>query len=408
MRIAMLTNNYKPFVGGVPISIERLSKSLRSLGHEVYIFAPTYDNQCDEEFVIRYKSLKGKISGGVVLPNIFDIEIEKKFKALKFDVIHVHHPMLLGNIAQYLGRKYNIPVIYTYHTRYEEYLHFLKPFELLESRGDKIGDKILSYSKEKFIPNRVKHFVNRCDLVFTPTETMKGYLLQSGAESKIEILPTGLEDEYFDLNGNESKEIRNTYIGDNKYLFCTVSRLSKEKNLHFFIDGLLELKNKIGDCFNTMVICDGPLKKELEERVQRLGLHNNVTFIGKVDNKKIKDYYGACDLFLFSSKSETQGIVLLEAMASKLPVVAVKASGVMDVVKNDVNGYMTTENKEDWAKRILDIIMNNNLRLKLKDGAFRTSKEYSNSKIAKLALHYYEEVILECYRRGQEYAFKIG
>ena len=408
MRIAMLTNNYKPFVGGVPISIERLSKSLRSLGHEVYIFAPTYDNQCDEEFVRRYKSLKGKISGGVVLPNIFDIEIEKKFKALKFDVIHVHHPMLLGNIAQYLGRKYNIPVIYTYHTRYEEYLHFLKPFELLESRGDKIGDKILSYSKEKFIPNRVKHFVNRCDLVFTPTETMKGYLLQSGAESKIEILPTGLEDEYFDLNGNESKEIRNTYIGDNKYLFCTVSRLSKEKNLHFFIDGLLELKNKIGDCFNTMVIGDGPLKKELEERVQRLGLHNNVTFIGKVDNKKIKDYYGACDLFLFSSKSETQGIVLLEAMASKLPVVAVKASGVMDVVKNDVNGYMTTENKEDWAKRILDIIMNNNLRLKLKDGAFRTSKEYSNSKIAKLALHYYEEVILECYRRGQEYAFKIG
>ena len=92
----------------------------------------------------------------------------------------------------------------------------------------------------------------------------------------------------------------------------------------------------------------------------------------------------------------------------KLPVVAVKASGVMDVVKNDVNGYMTTENKEYWAKRILDIIMNNNLRLKLKDGAFRTSKEYSNSKIAKLALHYYEEVILECYRRGQEYAFKIG
>ena len=75
MRIAMLTNNYKPFVGGVPISIERLSKSLRSLGHEVYIFAPTYDNQCDEEFVIRYKSLKGKISGGVVLPNIFDMEI---------------------------------------------------------------------------------------------------------------------------------------------------------------------------------------------------------------------------------------------------------------------------------------------------------------------------------------------
>ena len=408
MRIAMLTNNYKPFVGGVPISIERLSKSLRSLGHEVYIFAPTYDNQCDEKFVIRYKSLKGKISGGVVLPNIFDIEIEKKFKALKFDIIHVHHPMLLGNIAQYLGKKYNIPVVYTYHTRYEEYLHFLKPFKLLESRGDKVGEKILNYSKEKFVPNRIRNFVNRCDLVFAPTETMKEYLLQRGAESKVKVLPTGLEDEYFNENKEGSREVRNKYIRDNKYLFCTVSRLSKEKNLHFFIDGLLELKNKIGDCFNTVVIGDGPLKKELEERVQRLGLHNNVTFIGKVDNKKIKEYYGACDLFLFSSKSETQGIVILEAMASKIPVVAVKASGVMDVVENGVNGYMTTGNEEDWANRIWDIIMNNNLRLKLKDGAFRTSKEYSDSKVAKLALHYYEEVILECYRRGQEYALKMG
>lgn len=316
--------------------------------------------------------------------------------------------MLLGNIAQYLGKKYNIPVVYTYHTRYEEYLHFLKPFKLLESSGDKVGDKILNYSKEKFVPNRIRNFVNRCDLVFAPTETMKEYLLQRGAESKVKVLPTGLEDEYFNENKEGSREVRNKYIRDNKYLFCTVSRLSKEKNLHFFIDGLLELKNKIGDCFNTMVIGDGPLKKELEERVQRLGLHNNITFIGKVDNKKIKEYYGACDLFLFSSKSETQGIVILEAMASKIPVVAVKASGVMDVVENGVNGYMTTGNEEDWANRIWDIIMNNNLRLKLKDGAFRTSKEYSDSKVAKLALHYYEEVILECYRRGQEYALKMG
>ena len=95
-------------------------------------------------------------------------------------------------------------------------------------------------------------------------------------------------------------------------------------------------------------------------------------------------------------------------MASKLPVVAVKASGVMDVVENGINGYMTTESKEEWADSIWNIIMNYNLMLKLKDGAFRTSKEYSDSKIAKLALHYYEEVILECYRRGQEYALKIG
>ncbi len=91
-------------------------------------------------------------------------------------------------------------------------------------------------------------------MVFAPTETMKEYLLQRGAESKVKVLPTGLEDEYFNENKEGSREVRNKYIRDNKYLFCTVSRLSKEKNLHFFIDGLLELKNKIGDCFNTVVI----------------------------------------------------------------------------------------------------------------------------------------------------------
>ncbi|MDF2514544.1 MAG: glycosyltransferase family 4 protein [Herbinix sp.] len=96
----MMTNNYKPFVGGVPISIERLAAKLRTLGHEVYIFAPSYDMEVEEEYVIRYHSLKQKLRREFIIPNIFDPMIEEKFKELSFDLIHVHHPMLIGYTAE--------------------------------------------------------------------------------------------------------------------------------------------------------------------------------------------------------------------------------------------------------------------------------------------------------------------
>ncbi|HPU64127.1 MAG TPA: glycosyltransferase, partial [Mobilitalea sp.] len=133
MRIAMLTNNYKPFVGGVPISIERLAQGLRNLGHEVYIFAPSYEGQEEEPYVIRYKSRKKKLKGEFVIPDIWDKTIEEKFAVIPFDIIHVHHPMLMGYIAQYLHKKYDIPIVFTYHTRYEQYLHYLKPYDYMQN-----------------------------------------------------------------------------------------------------------------------------------------------------------------------------------------------------------------------------------------------------------------------------------
>ena len=115
MRIAMLTNNYKPFIGGVPISVDRLANALRERGNEVYVFAPTYENQEEEEYVIRFSTFAGTIAGAV-LPNPFDPRIEQKMKALKIDVIHVHHPALMGNVALHLRKKLGIPVVFTYHT----------------------------------------------------------------------------------------------------------------------------------------------------------------------------------------------------------------------------------------------------------------------------------------------------
>lgn len=161
MKIALMTNNYKPFLGGVPISIERLKKGLEALGHQVTVFAPTYDNQINEDNVVRYGNLLNHFIGGIVLPNPFDSKVEKEFCRNQFDIIHVHHPFLIGNMAMYLSHKYHIPLVFTYHTQYEQYL--------------------CSYAKwasplTKLMPVYLRFFLKRCDYVLAPTKGMQEYL----------------------------------------------------------------------------------------------------------------------------------------------------------------------------------------------------------------------------------------
>ena len=162
MKIALMTNNYKPFIGGVPISVERLAEGLRKEGHEVMVFAPTYNEQ-HEDFqeeigVVRYHSLIKGVTGGVVIPNPIDPKIEREFKEGDFDIIHVHHPIAIGNTAIFLSKKYKVPLVFTYHTRYEQYLHYLKPVMWMENGAGREGSfhklqkKALEAVQEKLVP----------------------------------------------------------------------------------------------------------------------------------------------------------------------------------------------------------------------------------------------------------------
>lgn len=165
MKIAMLTNNYKPFVGGVPISVERLAKELRKQGHKVTVFAPDYGfdpryGQVEEDDVIRFQVTRQKMENGMVYPKLVSREIWKGFKEHEFDCIHVHQPMFVGTQALYLGRKYQIPVIYTYHTRYEDYLHYIPFFR--EEQAGMWRKKLIWFAKETVIPEYMKWFTNKC------------------------------------------------------------------------------------------------------------------------------------------------------------------------------------------------------------------------------------------------------
>lgn len=387
MRIAMLTNNYKPYIGGVPVSIEHLAKELRKLGHTVYIFAPSYSNQKEEPFVIRYPSFPVKIAGAPI-PNMFTKLFYHKIKELQIDLIHVHHPAIVGNVALRLRRLLGIPVVFTYHTQYEEYLYYVKPLQQFENCTG-----ILSHY--------LKRFCNCCDMVIAPTQSIKEHLLfNKNIQIPIRILPTGIPSDNFLPDQQTVSQLR-TQFGENvDYLFGTVARLAKEKNLDFLLECLQKIKKQLEfnqKTFRYLLIGEGLEQKHLEEKVSALGLQNEVVFVGTVKNKDIKNYLSACDLFLFSSKSETQGIVLLEAMAAGTPVIAVDATGVRDIVKTKENGILTSEQPEHLAQEVMQVLGDTTFYKSLCHGARKTAAAYAEEQIALSAEHYYMELLNFCH-----------
>lgn len=375
MKIAMMTNSYKPFIAGVPVSIERLSRSLRDRGHEVVVFAPSYDGQQEEKGVVRYKSLLRGVACGFSVPDSLDAKIERRFQEGNFDVIHVHHPMLIGRTAQYLSWKYDVPLVFTYHTRYEQYLHYVGLSGL-----------------KRLMPAYVKSFGKRCDMVFAPTPMMQDYLEEIGIEAPVRVVPTGLQEDSFYPDRRRVFEIRQRLAGDKKYLFCTVARLAKEKNLEFLLESMKIFQEACGSCFRLVLIGDGPERGKLEKKAADLGLTGEIVFSGKIPNQEVKNYCCASDLFLFSSLSETQGIVLLESMAVGTPVLALYGSGTRDVVVNGENGYMTEAVKGEFTGKLMDILERKEIDF-LRQGALRTAENYGSERIARLAEAGYAEAV---------------
>lgn len=348
MRIAMITNNYKPFVGGVPIAVERQARALRKRGNEVTIFAPEYpsgirETEDREEQVVRCKVGRKTMINGMVYPRMINREVLREFRDRPFDCVHVHQPVYAGNVGLYLGKKYDIPVIYTYHTRYEDYLHYVRFLR---------GKVLAREAKERVVPWYMRHFVNCCDMVLAPTPGMKQRIESQGARVPVEVMPTGLEEEFFCRDDAGSAGVRRTWARGKEYLFVTVSRLEEEKNLLFLLEGVRKLKEQGGGPFRLLVIGEGSMEEKLRDRLRAWQMEDCVTLLGEVQNQSVKTYLCAADLFLFTSKSETQGIVIQEALACGCPVVAVRASGVEDAVDNGENGYLTEENTEEWCRAV--------------------------------------------------------
>lgn len=379
MRILMMTNTFTPHIGGVARSVEAFTASYRKLGHRVMVVAPEFDNMPSEETdVIRIPAIQN-FNGSdfsVVLPA--PGFLRSAVEAFDPDIVHSHHPFLIGSTALRLARQYSLPIVFTHHTMYERYTHYVP------------GD---SETLKRFVVNLSTRYANLSDRVFAPSESIASVLRRRKVVVPIDVVPTGVSLEV--MSRGDGAGFRAVMgIPKDAFVLGHVGRLAPEKNLEFLTDAVVAfLKENPRACF--LLVGWGPSETPLRRAFQDAGLADRLFETGVLSHPILASAYQAMDLFAFASTSETQGMVLTEANAAGVPVVALDAPGVREVVVDGVNGRLLEDQSVAafssafrWLAEMTPA-RRRNLRRATKRAAGRVSLEVTAAK----ALSIYEAVI---------------
>lgn len=382
-RIAFFTNNFFPFISGVTISIQRLAEGLKQRGHQLHIFAPEYDGKIttsDDCTRVRTLVAFGN-SQEFRLSNPLQAGIKREFTKFDPDLVHVHHPFWLGSLGVWRAKRAKIPVIYTYHTRLEMYAHYVPlPGALFRN--------VISHLL-------IRRFCNKCDGVIVPTYSTEEYLRLIGVKTRLFVQPTGVEFTRFNRpHPLTRQQLRhNLGLATTDKVLISVSRLGPEKNIQFLIDAMAELLQRTDEKVKLILVGEGDDQDFLEQRAQSLGIADSVLFAGAVEPDKIPAYYQMADIFVFASKSETQGMVILEAMSAGLPVVAIRSSGIDDVIIDGQTGYKPLDDIGLWTEKVAMLVENETKRQQFAEAAVAFAQQHDVSAFAENIDRFYSEVL---------------
>ena len=381
MNICMMTNTYLPHVGGVARSTSTFAEEYRKMKHKVLVVAPEFEGKPLPKraamLVERVPAIQ-KFNGSdfsVRLP--LAAGLSDRLDAFKADVIHAHHPFLLGDTALRVGANKNVPVIFTHHTRYEDYTHYV-PFD-----SPTLKDIAINLSTE---------FANLCDGVIAPSESIAKLIKKRGVKTPIAVVPTGIDVKSF-AAGNGVRFRRKFKIPAGAFVVGHVGRLAPEKNLGYLTRAVaLFLKQMPTARF--LVVGGGPSEDEMKKICAEQGVDRQLILAGKHTGRTLHDAYRAMDVFAFASFTETQGMVLAEAMAAGLPAVALNASGVREVVRHGKNGFLLPARTpvKTFAQHLARLQANPSLRKKFVKAARATADEFSKEHCAALAIEFYEKI----------------
>lgn len=377
MRIGFFTDTYTPQINGVVTSIQLFKKALEERGHDVYVFAPTPDQFDDGDDTVRFKSMPFVFQPEMRLAIPLSMEAARLVDEVELDIIHSHDPFSIGLFGLVVARRHKIPYVHTYHTLYPEYVHYVWDTRFTQRMAERLS----------------KDFCQMCDAIVAPSTKIESYLHEWGVTTDIEIIATGIDTGRWSAADPALVEALRTRLGiepqDKIALF--VGRLGSEKNVEFLIRALWhshtpELKLVIGG--------DGPERQALENLAENLGLSDRVLFAGYLENGDVSAAYHLADFFAFASTSETQGLVIGEALASGLPVVTVEDPAVQDFVTDGETGLVVHAMPEQFA-RAMD-------RLAADPGLVETMGRTALERSIGFSIEHQAELLEELYEQALE------
>ncbi|TVS11196.1 MAG: glycosyltransferase family 4 protein [Planctomycetaceae bacterium] len=326
MKIVMFTNTYLPHVSGVARSVETFSDDLRTLGHEIHVVCPTFQGATKStDTILRVPAIQNfngsDFSVRIPLPGA----ISRHLHEFRPDLIHAHHPFFLGDAALRTARKLGRPLVFTHHTMYEDYTHYVP-----------VDQQLL----RQFVVRLSTDYANLCDHVIAPSESVADLLRQRGVESPITVIPTGVDLALF--SGGNGRAMRERLgIPPGSKVIGHLGRLAPEKNLDFLAEAIARyLCHDAGAESCCLMVGSGTSQEQIEKTFRDRGVADRLYMPGRRTGRELADAYAAMDLFVFASKTETQGMVLAEAMAAGKPVIALDAPGAREVVYSDEVGRL--------------------------------------------------------------------
>ena len=379
MRVGIFSECYKPTINGVVVSIESFREELEKRGHKFFIFTSSTQDyrEKDPSHVFRFPSVKTFTKDyPLAIPSFAPFKTDHILN-MGLDLIHSQHMFSMGRLGLRIARKLNIPIVHTYHTLISEYTHYIPLFPgLAESSVTRIS----------------RNYCNACDQVITPSPSMKKILRSYGVSAPIESIPTGVNLEDF-KNPYHKELLRSKWkIPEHQKILLYLSRVAREKNLDFLFSVVKKLAKKRND-FHLLLVGGGPELDHYQDFVHKADLDSRVTFTGMQEKKEANRFFGAADIFVFPSITETQGIVITEAMAAGTPSVAINKMGPSNIIKNEVNGFLTPLNKKEFSSKIEKLLDDDDLRKKMGKNAKESAEKFSTKHSADKMEDIYEKML---------------
>ncbi len=387
MRIGIFTDTYPPYINGVSTSIAMLEKGLREMGHEVFIVTVNPENMSykyeDDERIIRIPGIPIGIYD-YRLTGIYPLRAINKIKKWDLDIIHSHTEFGVGTFARIVAKQFNIPLVHTYHTMYEDYVYYIT-----KGYFDKSSKKIVEYLTKFYCDKTAKA------LIVPSQKTYDMFKQKYKFDKDIHIVPTGIDIDRFKKEKIDKQELESLKkelgIKKDDFVILFVGRIAKEKNIDLLLKSHVKIIGKHPNA-KLVIVGSGPDYEHYIEMAKKLKIDSNVIFTSSIPWEEIPIYYALGDVFTTASNTETQGLTLIEAMAGSVPVVCLKDKSFEDILLDGKNGKYFT-NESEYISSMNYLIENPSDLETMSEQARITSEMHSIGFFAKSVLNVYKEAI---------------